>query len=181
MKAFKFFFFAVAMTFAMNASAQFASAGGSKSSGSSSASDKSNFFLFDVRLGGVSGAGGFGLNFGGEKRYNDYIAWDYINIEFAAPFDSPANYDMISAKTGVRGFSPSFANDKLRAYTNLAVGYTCVLAEDWWSGDMEANHGFGLTFGIGIQFNKKYSIGYSLQYETAFKSKSHLATFGFAF
>lgn len=180
MKTIKFFFFAVAMAFAMNASAQFASAGSSKSS-STSSTDKSNFFLLDVRLGGVSGSGGFGFNFGGEKRYNEYIAWDYVNVEYAAPFNSPADLDLLSLKTGVRGFSPSFANEQLRAYSNLAVGYTCVLAEDWWSGDMEANHGFGLTFGVGIQFKKKYSLGYSLIYETAFKSKSHLATFGFAF
>lgn len=179
MKAFKFFFFVVAMTFAMSASAQFVSSGATKG-GSSTSTDKTNYFLLDVRVGGVAGAGGFGFNFGGEKRYNDYIAWDYINVEYAAPFNSPADFDILSLKTGVRGFSPSFANEKLRAYSNLAMGYTCVLAKDWW-GDMAASHGFGLTFGIGIQFNKKYSIGYSLQYETAGKSKSHLATFGFAF
>ena len=171
MKAVKFLLLVTIMAFASKASAQFGMSFG----------ERNNLFLFDVRIGGVAGAGGFGLNFGGEKRYGDYFAWDYVNVEYAAPFDSPADFDILSLKTGVRGFSPSFANEKLRAYSNLAVGYSCVLAKDWWNGDMEANHGFGLTFGVGIQINKKYSIGYSLMYETAFKTKSHLATIGFAF
>lgn len=46
---------------------------------------------------------------------------------------------------------------------------------------MEANHGFGLTWGVGVQIKKKFNIGYTLQYETAFESKNHFATFGYTF
>lgn len=234
MKTINLFLLGIAMLVSTSASAQFVSASGSKAkSVSSSASmDKSNYFLLDLKVGGVGGVGGFGVNLGGEKRYNEYIAWDYINFEYSAPFNSPADMDILSLKTGIRAFSPSFCNDKLRFYANLSVGYTCVLSKlpsydyddindydyddydfddfdyDYWMDyydyyygsssratsynlgnivssssdlDISASHGFGLTFGIGFQYNKKISVGYSLQYETAFKSKCHFATIGFAF
>ena len=53
--------------------------------------------------------------------------------------------------------------------------------EDNFRGKMEANHGFGLTWGVGVQIAKKVNIGYTLQYETAFESKNHFATFGYTF
>ena len=46
---------------------------------------------------------------------------------------------------------------------------------------MKAKHGFGLTFGVGVQFKEKFSVGYSLQYETGWKTKCHFATFGYTF
>lgn len=197
MKAIKLLFFVVAMAFATSANAQFVSSGAGRTGGSSSSSsslEKSNYFLFDFRVGSVAKAAGFGLNFGAEKRYNDYIAWDYVNVEYAAWFNSPAEVDILSLKTGLRAFTPSFANDLLRVYSNIALGYTCVLQKYWsynysYYGEyyykddewMGTDHGFGLTFGVGLQIKKKYSIGYSLQYETGCSTKSHLATFGFAF
>ena len=171
MKSFKFLFFVLALCLATSTNAQFSRGG--------SFGEKSHYFVVDVRFGGIEWWGaGFGVNLGGEKRFNDYIAWDYINIEYAAPFDSPKHLNILSAKTGVRGFTPSFANEKLRFYSNLAVGYTCIL-EKW--GSLYTDHGFGLTFGVGLQINKKYSLGYALQYETAGGSKNHFGTFGIAF
>ena len=105
-------------------------------------------------------------------------------------------------KSGLRLFSPTFWGGKWRAYTNLGVGYSCVLTKVIKDGNigayldpntgqivvggeyetkMQANHGFGLTFGAGLQFNQKFSFGYTLQYETALKTKSHFGTIGFAF
>lgn len=262
MKAIKFFSVAIAMAFAMSANAQFVSSGGgSKGSSrfSSAELDPKAHFMADVRLGSVASAGGFGFNFSGTKEITTFsgytLAWDFLNVEFAAPFNSPANTDFLSLKTGLRLFSPSFMNDKLRLYTNLAVGYTCVLTKgassspeysflkkliefDWnddkvekwaaqqgydeaeikdifdhlgnleddfedahddsefandeeWdqaflnsiggSSKMQANHGFGLTWGFGVQIKKKFNIGYTLQYETAFKTKNHFATIGITF
>lgn len=200
MKKVKLFFAAVATIFAMNANAQ---------------------FIADVRLGSVASAGGFGLNVGYEKPITEFqgceFAWDVVNFEFAAPFNSPADLDMLSLKTGVRAFSPTFGNDKFRAYTNLAIGYTCVLnkwgdvgaafdyadeVEDLLNagnyaaaqaaaqaaldeiddgGSMSAYHGFGLTWGIGVQYNKKFSLGFTLQWESKFKTKNYFATFGYTF
>lgn len=193
MKKVKLFFAAVATIFAMNANAQ---------------------FIADVRLGSVASAGGFGLNVGYEKPITEFqgceFAWDVVNFEFAAPFNSPADLDMLSLKTGVRAFSPTFGNDKFRAYTNLAIGYTCVLnkwmdavdkaeeaLEEYYlgnyaaameaaadideDGSMSAYHGFGLTWGIGVQYNKKFSLGFTLQWESKFKTKNYFATFGYTF
>ena len=247
----KYFFLAVAMTATTGASAQFVGGGSNRTVGSSSAElDTKAHFVADFRIGSVSSKGGFGINLGGTKEIASFagctLAWDFVNVEFAAPFSSPADLDYISAKTGLRLFSPSFANDNVRLYTNLSMGYTCVLTKgssefidklleygggyqflnwmekqdysadeikdilekledieedinrrhydedeevaawesalrDNFGGKMEASHGFGLTWGIGVQIKKKYNIGYTLQYETAFKSKNHFATIGYTF
>lgn len=256
----KYLFLAVAMTVATSASAQFVGGGSSKggSKTSNTELDPKAHFVADFKIGSVASAGGFGFNLGGTKELTTFsgctLAWDFLNFEWAAPFNSPANLDMLSLKTGLRLFSPSFANDKLRLYTNLSMGYTCVLtkgassnpmyeylekyieldwntakfnnwledegyteqeikeirsqlrhledefeksfyedestSEDEWNeafldyvggGKMQANHGFGLTWGVGVQIKKKFHIGYTLQYETAFKSKNHFATIGYTF
>ena len=256
----KYLFLAVAMTVATSASAQFVNSGGSKgySNVSGTELDQKVHFMADLRVGSVASKGGFGVNLGGTKEIASFagctLAWDFVNVEFAAPFNSPADIDMLSLKAGLRLFSPSFANDNIRLYTNLAMGYTCVLTKgassspmyeylrkyielDWntsewrkWLSDqgldeerikeirseisylerafedahddsefaneeewneeflnslggdkMQANHGFGLTWGAGVQIKKKFSIGYTLQYETAFKSKNHFATIGWTF
>lgn len=191
MKAVKLLFAALAMTLAMNASAQI-----------------DGRFVIDVKFGGITpswanlynGKGAaFGVGFGYQvdiKEFNNWnLAWDVAKIEYAAPFDSPKYLDLLAVKSGLRLFSPSFFGDKWRAYTNLGIGYSCVLEKvptggyvDPITGDlyvtgdsMESNHGFGLTFGVGMQYNQKWSFGYTLQYETALKTKSHFATIGFAF
>ena len=265
----KYLFLAMAMTVASSASAQFVGGGSSKggSKTSNTELDPKAHFVADFKIGSVASAGGFGFNLGGTKELTTFsgctLAWDFLNFEWAAPFNSPANLDMLSLKTGLRLFSPSFANDNLRVYTNLAVGYTCVLTkgssssfggagldemkkafmkaaksdsdddwedfdylcekygydidevEDYWEdvlwdmiddGDydeawnnigpllaatgtggttggttMKAHHGFGLSWGVGLQIKKKFSIGYTLQYETAFKTKNHFGTISYTF
>ena len=218
MKTIKFIVFAMAMTTSMSASAQFAGGGSGKSGagfgGSKATLDSKAHFTAEVRIGSVASTGGFGINFGGQKDIaalgSFTLAWDFVNVEYAAPFNSPADLDLLALKTGLRLFTPSFAKDKIRFYTNLAMGYSCVLSKGGFGGideddlddlydyyynyysrasskdydfddSMSANHGFGLTFGIGLQYNKKVHVGYSLQYETAFKSKTHFATIGYTF
>ena len=178
MKAVKLLFAALAMTFAMNASAE------------------DGNWTVDVKVGGVAGAGGFGAGVGYQKNLTEFkgctLAWDIVSFDFAAPFNSPADLDMLALRTGLRLFSPTFGGGKFRAYTNLAPGYACVLAKEikplWGNGvivgydeSMGANHGFGLAFGVGVQFKEKLSIGYTLQYETALKTKCHFATIGWTF
>lgn len=178
MKAVKLLFAALAMSFAMNASAE------------------GDHFTFDVKVGGVAGAGGFGFGVGYQKELKEFnnwnLAWDVVSFDYAAPFNSPADFDYLSLRTGLRLFTPTFWGGNFRAYTNLAPGYTCALwkeiREYWGNGmilgyeeKMKAHHGFGLQFGVGLQFKEKFSLGYQLQYETAGKSKTHFATFGFTF
>jgi hypothetical protein len=187
MKAVKLLLAALAMTFAMSSNAQI-----------------EGRFTLDVKGGVITpgSQGAFGVGFGYQvdlKQFGDWnLAWDVANIEFAAPFDSPKNLDLLALKSGLRLFTPTFWGDKWRAYTNLGVGYSCALQKVYELGGyydpytgmfipttendkMEANHGFGLTFGAGLQFNQKWSFGYTLQYETALKTKSHFGTIGIAF
>ncbi len=162
MKTFKLFFAALAMTFAMNASAE-------------------SFFngnvIADVKLGGAGGAGAWGFGVGYQKPITEFegctLAWDVLNFEFNAPFKRPGDGWMMSFKTGARLFSPSFWNDNLRGYTNLAMGYSYI-------GGAKTS-AFGITYGLGLQFKQKFSVGYTLIYETAGSSKSHFATFGWTF
>ena len=155
MKTFKLFFAALAMTFAMNASAQ----------------DFENFFdghvIADVKLGGANGAGAWGFALGYQKPITEFegfsLAWDVLNYEFNAPFKKPGDGWMMSVKTGAHLFTPSFWNGNMRGYTNLAKS------------------AFGLTYGLGFQFKEKFSVGYTLIYETAGSSKTHFATFGWTF
>ena len=186
MKAVKLFLAAVAMTFAMGANAQI-----------------EGRFVLDVKAGAITpgSQGAFGVGFGYQvdlKEFNDWnLAWDVANFEYAAPFNSPADLDLLALKSGLRLFTPSFWGGKWRAYTNLGVGYSCVLAKNLNLGayydpttgqvvvvgddSMKANHGFGLTFGVGLQLNQKFSFGYTLQYETSCKLKTHFGTIGIAF
>ena len=182
MKAVKLLFAALAMTFVMNANAQ-----------------KDDHFVLDAKFGVFTpgSIGGFGVGFGYQKNLTEFnnftLAWDVITAEYEAPFNSPADFGFLSAKTGLRLFSPSFLGDKWRAYTNLSVGYTCyMLSRDLAYTDAYGNlvyerdtlkpfHGFGLTFGAGLQFNQKLSLGYTLQYDTYSKTKNHFATIGWSF
>jgi len=190
MKAIKFFSVAIAMLFAMNASAKVF---------------EDNHFMVNANVGSVkypvSSDGAFGLGAGFQTGLyeNDWfsLSWDVLHFEWNAPFDSPADLDWLNFKTGLRAFSPSFANGHLRAYTNFDLGYTCVLAKgvvvdfEWDDDDMEwdvdadtklkGHSAFGLTWGIGLQLNKKISLGYSLEYDTFTEFKKHFATIAYTF
>ena len=173
MKAIKFFVAAMAVSFAMSANAKIFE--------NNSISVNANFGSY-----GPSTAGfGIGAGFQTEFYTNDWITlnWDVLHIEWDAPFDSPANFDNLSFKTGCRAFSPSFAKDHLRAYTNLDLGYVLGIYKDVFTDDTSTNSNFGLTWGIGLQLNKKWSLGYSLQYikNSNADGKSHYATIAYTF
>ena len=193
---------------------------------------KDNHFTLNANLGAITGPfgyseGGFGLGAGFQTGVLDskYIslAWDVAQFEWNAPFDSPGDFDWLNLRSGIRAFSPSFANDHLRAYMNFGLGYTMVLSKvgsapdwddiypydpsEWYSYEeylfyreyayeeakdefedavdgatsMKAHSAFGLTWGFGLQLNKKFSLGYSLHYDTYSECKKHFVTFGFTF
>lgn len=198
MKAIKFLVAAVAMAFAMSANAKIF---------------EDNHFTLNANLGGIVGAygyseGGFGLGAGFQTGVFDSkyvsLAWDVVQFEWNAPFNSPGDADWLNLRSGIRAFSPSFANDHLRAYMNFGLGYTCVLQKEWnrdidwddiydpwddWDDlyddlddtKMKAHSAFGLNWGFGLQLNKKFSLGYSLHYDTFSECKKHFVTFGFTF
>lgn len=186
MKAIKFFVAAMAMAFAMNANAKIF---------------EDNHFMINANVGSVkypiSSDGAFGLGAGFQTTVYEgswvSLAWDVLQFEWNAPFDSPGDIDWINFKTGIRAFSPSFAKDHLRVYTNFDLGYTCVLLKqrtaEWdWDDDevdiddeMKGHSAFGLAWGIGLQLNKKISLGYTLEYDTFTEFKKHFATIGYTF
>lgn len=172
MKAVKIVFAAVAMTLAMGANAQLKLSEGK--------------MAVNVNVGSYGpSTAGFGLGVGYQADFytNDWctLAWDVLHFEWDAPFNSPGDADALNFKTGLRAFSPSFANDKVRTYTNLDMGYSLGLTKV--DGDVNTSSAFGLTWGIGLQVNKAWSLGYSLLYtkNSNGSGKSHFATIGYTF
>lgn len=153
--------------------------------------DPGYHLMLETKIGGFYGTGGFGENIVLEHEFHKYFAWDIFSIDFSAPFNF--NATSIGLKTGIRAFSPYFW-DKLnmRAYSSLAVGYDCGLSKgggDRWEYDpieddyilvpggtgWSASHGFGLSFGVGVQMVDHVYVGYALEYNTVWKSTSHYA------
>ena len=185
MKAIKFFVAAMAMVLVMSATAKIF---------------ENNHFTVDASVGAkvtsVTGLGFFGpvtvsntdaafslgAMFQTEILSTNWITldWDVFRFAWVAPFNSPGDWDELHFKTGARAYSPTFAGDHLRGYTNLDMGYVLGLAKDW-NDDVSTASAFGLDWGIGIQLNKKFSFGYTLQFESNGKSKNHFFTFGYTF
>ena len=184
MKAIKFLVAAMAMAFAMSANAKIF---------------ENNHFTVDANVGASvyptvvmtspwsfksstesEAAFGLGATFQTEILSTKWITldWDVFRIAWIAPFNSPGDWDELHFKTGARAYSPTFAGDHLRGYTNLDMGYVLGI----YGGDeVDTSSAFGLDWGIGIQLNKKFSFGYTLQYETYAESKNHFFTFGYTF
>ncbi|MBQ9293491.1 MAG: hypothetical protein IJ219_01005 [Bacteroidaceae bacterium] len=170
MKAIKFLIAAMAVSFAMSANAKVFD---------------ENYFAVNLNVGSYapSTAGfGLGVGFQTELLTTNWVTlnWDVLHFQWSAPFNSPGDFDDLSFKTGLRAFSPTFANDHLRAYTNLDMGYVLGLAN--FDG-VTTSHFFGLTYGIGLQLNKKWSLGYSLEFvkNGDVKGKSHYASLAYTF
>lgn len=142
--------------------------------------DSSVRVMFTTKVGSFYGHGGFGENITLEKKYCPYFAVDFFSIDYSAPFNF--NYMTIGIKTGVRGFTPSFWNTSAgkicRGYSSLAVGYDCTLTK---YASYVADHGFGLSWGAGLEFVEKANFGYALEYNTVMKSTSHYFTIGIKF
>ena len=129
------------------------------SSVSNSGYDPKLRVLLETRIGS-----GLGENIVLEKEYHKYVAVDFFSIGYTSGdwhFDS----HKLSAKVGARGFSPSWWGDRMRAYTDLALGYDCIIVSPKGLGTT-TSHGFGLTWGIGVQMFKRFYFGYSLDYTT---------------
>ena len=161
------------------------------SSFSSGDYDHGYHLMLETKIGSFYKTGGWGENIVLEHEFSKYLAWDIFSIDFSAPF----NFDAVTIglKTGIRGFSPYFYDKlKMRAYTSLALGYDCGLSKgvggDWYydetiddvvfvpgTSKWSAAHGFGLSWGIGVQMVDHVYIGYTLEYNTIWKSTSHFA------
>lgn len=160
--------------------------------------------MMETKIGSYYGTGGWGENFVLEKEYHKYFAVDFFSLDFGMPFKI-GDYKLFSLglKAGARGFSPRFWGDRARAYTSLALGYDCCVADGGAAIDLArdfanmyglddddlddydtgwgASHGFALSWGLGVQFVDRVYVGYALEYSTIFKSTSHYAKIGVRF
>lgn len=181
--------------------AKAAKSSSSKAFSSSGDFDNRLHFMMETKIGSYYGTGGWGENFVLEKEYHKYFAVDFFSIDFGMPFKI-GDYKLFSLglKAGARGFSPRFWGDRARAYTSLALGYDCCVADGGAALDMAADmygfddddlddydtgwgasHGFALSWGAGVQFVDRVYVGYALEYSTIFKSTSHFAKIGVRF
>lgn len=149
--------------------------------------DRAYHIMPEVKLGSCYGVAGFGANIVLEHEFHKYLAWDIASLEFAAPFKFDAGD--FSLKTGLRGFTPRFWDEKARGFMSVAAGYDCGVYDeikelrDGWFPIIkkEPHHGFGLTWGIGMQFMEHFFVGYTLEYSTAWKFTAHYGKFGYRF
>lgn len=117
---------------------------------------------------------GWGFGYSLRKDYGKFFAWDIFGASFqTGGFVSPANNYLFNLRLlGARAYSPSWK--RCRAYANLDLGYTMYhfdYNDEYYNGYRHYDysgetHGFGLDFGLGLQFNNRFSIGYNLNYCT---------------
>lgn len=145
----------------------------------------SNHFMLETKIGGLYGTGGFGENFVFEREFHKYIAWDIVSLDFNMPFNT--NFLTMGVKTGIRGYTPRWWDGKMRGYSNLAVGYDCLIylgnTRDIlkWEGAPTELHGFGLSWGIGVEIVDHFLVGYGLEYNSGIKSTAHFAKLTYKF
>ncbi len=178
MKHFKLFFAICLMSVCVGANAQ--------SEAGKMPFDPRCHFLLETKVGAYHySRGGFGTNFVLEKEVQKYLAWDIFSVDFSAPW----NCDLVSIglKTGVRGFSPRFWDERIRAFSSLAMGYDCgIITTPIGPGTARAGHGFAFSWGLGVQILEHLFVGYDLEYSTARIDKgkfgiAHYAKLGWRF
>ena len=137
----------------------------------------------DVKFGTIATCGAYGVGFHMERSYHPYISWDLVSVSWEAPFDSPADLDRMSLRTGVRGFSPCFFRS-MRGYAHVDMGYTAIVAkclDENFSMVHEDFHGFGLEVGAGLRLTDHIGLGYAFDWDSEAKYKGHYFHFGYLF
>lgn len=149
--------------------------------------DRGYHLMPEIKIGSSYGYAGFGANLVLEHEFHKYLAWDIFSIDFSAPFDlSEGNFGL---KTGLRAFTSRFWRDKARGFMSVATGWDCNIREHVErdkTGDKihiknKAKSGLGVSVGLGLQIQKHFFIGYTMEYSTAAKFTSHYGKFGYRF
>lgn len=190
MKFSKLFLSVCAMAIAMNLCAQnttTTTATYTESITKTDSYDKGYHLMPEIKLGSCYGYAGFGANLVLEHEFHKYLAWDIVSLDFSAPFDlSEGNFGL---KTGIRGFTSRFWDNKARGFMSLAAGYDCNIrdrvehdkTEDKIHIKKKGNSGLGASVGIGIQYKKNIFIGYTMEYSTAAKFTAHFGKLSYRF
>ena len=126
--------------------------------------------------------GGIGSEFeiGGriQKNFNQYLAWDVVNLKYAFDYGNHLNAHEWELTTGLRGFSPSFGPN-FKAFAAIDLGYVGMKVTE---GDADAVHCFALDFTVGLQDYKGLYLGYG--FGGLFNDgshKDHLLRIGYMF
>lgn len=141
--------------------------------------------LLESKIGGFYGTGGFGENIVLEREFHKYIAWDIFSLDFSCPFNTGCL--SIGVKTGIRGYTPRFWEGRMRGFSSLAMGYDCIIYTGTnrdilkSAGYKTELHGFGLSWGIGVEMMDHFQFGYTLEYNSGIKSTSHYAKITYKF
>ncbi|MBQ7570803.1 MAG: hypothetical protein IJT19_01010 [Bacteroidaceae bacterium] len=107
-----------------------------------------------------------------QYNFNQYFAWDVLNVKYAYDWDRTkiwgttfkTHWNEIAITTGVRGFSPTFFNDRMKAFANFDLGYGAMFN----NGNTNC---FAIDFGVGLYVWKGLYAGYAL--EALCKNGSH--------
>lgn len=138
-------------------------------------SQKGSHFMMDL---GVGSAFDFNVRWNHQFGDKGYVTWDALSAGLLTDWSKKGKEDEydtkhyyyadmkpsigVKATTGVRGFSPSFANGKIRAYLSVNGGVACEWVEfkelegprtDFFRGVIDGS--------VGIQIKKVY-LGYTL-------------------
>lgn len=103
-----------------------------------------------------------------QYNFNKYLALDLLSVKYAYDWDKEdfgifgsynLNWNEVTLTTGVRGFSPTFFKDRMKAYANFDLGYGAM-----FGGDLAGNtNTFAIEFGVGLYLWKGLYAGYTFE------------------
>lgn len=136
---------------------------------------KKNSFAIDLGI-----AQQFKLGVRWQRNFGRYFAWDILAFKYTRDWSEENwnysegqadNTNEIALTTGVRGFTPAFANKKLKGFVSFALGYGVCWHNDYWHNDysyyysyygVELSNHCAIDFTFGLQICDRFSIAYGL-------------------
>ena len=137
---------------------------------------KKNSFAIDLGI-----AQQFKLGVRWQRNFGRYFAWDILAFKYTRDWSeenwnysdggNADNTNEIALTTGVRGFTPAFANKKLKGFVSFALGYGGCWHNDYWHNDysyyysyygVELSNHCAIDFTFGLQICDRFSIAYGL-------------------
>ena len=134
---------------------------------------KKNSFAIDLGIGQQ-----FKLGVRWQHNFGRYFAWDILAFKYTRDWSeenwnysdggNADNTNEIALTTGVRGFTPAFANKKLKGFVSFALGYGSCWHNGYCQNDYSMTYGVeksnhcAIDFTFGLQICDRFSIAYGL-------------------
>lgn len=152
---------------------------------------KKNSFAIDLGI-----AQQFKLGVRWQRNFGRYFAWDILAFKYTRDWSEENwnysdggkadNTNEIALTTGVRGFTPAFANKKLKGFLSFALGYGGCWHNGYWHKDYSYWYDYGveqsnhcaIDFTFGLQICDRYSIAYGLDAMQGCNSEFDMAKVG---